>query len=503
MFHALLLFCRQKILSRCLQFYLFVLCIGAIAACQPFLGSKGGKQEIAQVKNPCIILALPASGPYANVAAKIKQGAEIARASLKKNGIDVDLRNINTEAPDWLAKLSALPPMCAVVGGPLRDKKYMEARKAGVIGQRVFFSFLPTLAQGDEGKLAWRFFPSQQDQIDAIVNFATDQMNIRTYGSFYPADNYGRRMSDMLEKNLAKRNIPLQKASYNPSSSATWSASAKTLINPRMGEDGKTIVPGTNFEALFLPDSWKHMDMLTASLRANGEDRLVLLGSTLWEHGLSGRQAIKPDRYALAVFPVAWNRANVPAALKKGNYNFWTALGFDFISFAGHIGLAERPDAGAVQKIAQKSSPLLKAMAPMRWDSSGIGHQRMFLYQPTPAGLTPLNIERFRQARTAVAEKAALRMQGWGHIDPVTGEALAEPDPEPVLDEQAQAADGETSRVQPVPSGSAADEPQTAREYSPAAPQQAARQQNEPSANQGVMSSTPRPSYKLSLPVRQ
>lgn len=480
-----------------------VMLLSILVGCQLPLG-KRGIQDVTQVRNPCIVLALPASGPYAPIATKIRQGAETARNALVKQGIQVDLRNINTEASDWLTQLNALPEACAIVGGPLQDKKYIEARNTGILEKRAFFSFLPSLAKGDEGKHAWRFFPSQQDQIDALVNLVTDHLSIRTYGSFYPADNYGRRMSDMLEKNLAKRHIPLQKAAYNPSAPATWAASARSLIQPKMAEDGKTTVPQTAFEAILLPDSWKHMDGVTDSLRANGEDRLILLGTTLWEQGLQARRPARADRYELAIFPVAWNRANVPAAMRKGNYNFWTALGFDFINFAGHMGLAARPNIMAITQLAQANAARLQAMAPISWDKNGIGHQHMFIYQITSAGITPANLDRIRRTKTTAAEKAALRMQGWGHIDPDTGEALATPASEPVgkpVLPQAPAGS------EPVQTQQAAEKPRVATSTvaAPAGtPSPAVQPAPAPvSGVPGVMSSTPRPSYKLSLPVRQ
>ncbi len=502
-----------------LIFFLF-----ASAGCQPFLGSRQSGPQVTRSKNPCIVLALPASGPYAPLASKVKRGAEAARQELKKSGINAHLQDINTEASDWLAKLAALPEMCAVVGGPLQDKKYMEARKAGALQRRVFLSFLPTLAKGDEGVQAWRFFPSPQDQIDALVNFATDQMDIRTYGAFYPTDNYGRRMSDMLGKKLANKHMPLQKAAYNPNAPATWSSSVKTLILPRMLADGKTIVPGTAFEALFVPDSWKRMDGITASLKNNGEDRLVLLGTNIWEQGLSGKQPVKAGTCDLAVFPVAWNRANAPAALKKGNYDFWSALGYDFVQFAGRMGLAAKPDGGAVTALAQETAPMLKAMAPISWNNNGIGSQRMFIYQPTPGGMIPVNVEQFKKNRTAIAEKAALRMQGWGHIDPDSGEAL--PNPREVATPNSEGVEtGEIGHspaqtmepqmplsVPAVQQTGAASRPASFQPNNPhpvasqtqgQMPAQAAPMQSSGQAIPGVMSSKPRPSYKLSLPVRQ
>ena len=56
------------------------------------------------------------------------------------------------------------------------------------------------------------------------------------------------------------------------------------------------------------------MPMLTTALAYNGEDRLVLMGTTLWEQGLSGKSVVNTERFALAVFPGAWNQARAPRA---------------------------------------------------------------------------------------------------------------------------------------------------------------------------------------------
>ena len=254
----------------------------------------------------------------APISGKIGRGATLARQELAADGIKIRLETVNTEAPDWLAKLSALPPACAVVGGPLQARNYAQARSTGAVDQRAFFTFLPSLEQGDEGARAWRFFPSPQDQIDALIAFATDGLNIRTYGAFYPSDAYGARMTGMLEQSLAGRNMLLYKAAYDPADVSSWSTAVAPLINATQAEGSGTPVPQTAFEALFLPDSWKSMDMLTTSLLYNGEDRLVLLGTTLWEQSLSGKMVPNAEKYALAVFPGAWNAARAPRPASAG-----------------------------------------------------------------------------------------------------------------------------------------------------------------------------------------
>lgn len=440
--------------------------LGCLAACQmPFgLGQNAPQSKkpatATPVTGPCVVLALPSSGTYAPIAAKVRHGARLAQNELAANGVKIRVETVNTEAADWLRRLDALPQSCAVVGGPLQARNYAQARQAGQLEKRAFFTFVPTLEQGDEGARAWRFFPSPQDQIDTLINFAANGLGIRTYGAFYPTDAYGTRMTGLMEQSLAKRNMLLQKASYNPADSPSWSDAVAPLINAQTPEGSKTPVPQTSFEALFLPDSWKSMDMLTTSLLYNGEDRLVLLGTTLWEQSLSGKTVSNADRYALAVFPGAWNQMQAPHALQVPGTDFWNALGYDFVRFAVSMGLESRLPTPQITAKAQRASKMIWGMAPISWDNAGVAHQKLFLFGVTASGMAPVDIETFQQTRTRVLQQAALRMQGLPPVD-ATGAPLA----------------------------------------APAAGAEAAPAQTAAPAQPGViMSTTPRPSYKLSLP---
>ena len=412
--------------------------LGCLAACQmPFgLGQRAPEPKPqpvapAAVTGPCVVLALPSSGTYAPIASKVRHGAQMAQSEL-------------------------------VVGGPLQARNYAQAREHGQLEKRAFFTFVPSLEQGDEGARAWRFFPSPQDQIDTLINFASTGLNIRTYGAFYPTDAYGVRMTGLMEQSLASHNMLLQKASYNPADSTSWSNAVAPLINAQTPQGSKTPVPQTSFEALFLPDSWKSMEMLTTSLLYNGEDRLVLLGTTLWEQSLSGKTVANADKFALAVFPGAWNQPQAPRALQAPGTDFWNALGYDFVRFAVSMGLDSRLTTPQVTARAQRASKMIWGMAPISWDNAGVAHQKLFLFGVSPTGMTPVDVETFQQTRARVLQQAALRMQGLPPVD-ATGAPLAAP-----------AAGAEAAPA--VQTG-----------------------QTPPSAP--IMSNTPRPSYKLSLPA--
>lgn len=451
-----------------------VIFVLSVCGCQYLpLGGRGSMvPEPGANKNPCVVLALPDSGPYAPLAAKIKKGAAIAVRDLAATGTNVRLEYLNTEAPDWLARLDALPPVCAVVGGPIQDKAYLAAKKAGALEKRVFFSFVPTLQKGEEGVVAWRFFPSPADQVDALSRFGVNDLNIRTYGSFYPSDSYGAKMTDLLEQSLAKKHVPLRKASYNPAASASWSASAAQLVRPVKSARGQPI-PQTDFEALFVPDSWKHMDLIVNSLLYNGEDRLVLMGTTLWESGLSGKPVPKAGKYELAVFPGAWKESSAPAQLRGSGNDFWTALGFDFVNFASYMGLSGRATPVEITTAAQKSAGKIRGMAPIAWDNNGIASQRLYLFQVGSQGMKPLDIDQFRRTRSAVQERAALRLQGLAQETAEEANVVAEEPGTAALVEQAPAQPAGASAVPPAPS------------------------------RQPVLSPVPQPSYKLRLPAKR
>ena len=444
----------------------------ALCGCQFPFGKRDVSTPAPVAPEPaCVVLALPASGPYAAIATKIRRGATTAQEELAKAGGTLRLENVNTEAPDWLQKLAALPASCAVVGGPLRDVAYEQAQKAGALEQRAFFAFVPNLKPGEEGARAWRFFPSPQDQVDALVGFATDDLGIRSYGAFHPGDAYATRMTGILAQNLGKRHIPLRQASYNAADPTSWSDAAQPLINPVTAEGSSTPVPQTEFEALFLPDSWKNIDMVTQSLLYNGEDRLVLLGTTLWEQGLSGKQVPRAENFALAVFPGAWNAQHAPGPLKAQGNDFWTALGYDFVNFAAALALDSRLTTPQVTARAQRAAGMVRGMAPLNYDDAGVAHQKLYLFQVSPSGMKPLDAAQFRDARAAVLERAALRMQGLPSVD-AQGNPLVPAAPGAPATAAPTATTGTTV---PVATPTA----------TPGAP---------------VLDTTPRPSYKLRLP---
>ncbi len=380
----------------------------------PFLPETGGQ---ATFNSGCTALALPLSGPYAPIGRKVAAGASAAADVLSRQGKNMTVTLVDTEAPDWIERINALPPQCATVGGPLRAPAYSAARTSGLTASRAVFAFLPSLENNDEGTVAWRFFSSAEDQISAMLRF-TGRLGITSYGVLMPDDAYGRRMSEVFTRSVQAGGGTVSLTSYAPGSTTDWSKLMGRFVGAYMA--GKTPMSSAKFQAAFLPDSWQSMETMLPYLFYQGEDRLVLMGTALWEQGLAARGRVNTENMDLAIFPGAWNPHAATAACVElrdaltraggqGGPDVWSALGFDFVRFASALNLDGPGWTPSVVNERLAAAQLMDwSMAPIRW-GGGRAAQEMFIFHPTASGFEPVDEKAFKQRRDEIRARYARR----------------------------------------------------------------------------------------------
>ena len=199
---------------------------------QSKLSGAGGAGQ-PSFSSGCVALALPLSGAYGPFGNKIAAGATAAQGELSKSGMMMDVRMIDTESSDWLDKLSQLPPQCVMVGGPLRADRYTAMKSRSIQQSRAVFAFLPSLEGSDEGTVAWRFFASPQDQIDAVLNF-TRNLGISSYGVLAPTDTYGQRMTDLFLKAVRTNGSTAKIATYPSGDTTSWGEVMRGFVGGTM-----------------------------------------------------------------------------------------------------------------------------------------------------------------------------------------------------------------------------------------------------------------------------
>ncbi|WP_462326847.1 ABC transporter substrate-binding protein [Desulfobaculum sp.] len=381
-----------------------------------------------------IALALPLSGPYGEIGWKILRGAGVAQWRILMQGGHMNIRVINTAAHGWQQKLAALPDTIRVVGGPLRISTFKTIHANGLTDERPYFAFLPSLGSAREGRDAWRFFSSPQDQVSTLLDLAVDAYGITDLAALHPDEPFGTRLTEIFRAEAEARLASVNATeSYPPSAPTKWGAPVRRLVNtPKLDENGEEqqksvlangdpLPPNPPFKALFMPDGWAQAEQLVPQLFFYDEDRLLLMGPSLWAQGIARDNDIEARYFRLAVFPGAWWDDNPSPAAQQlrtaleqdglGAPDFWIALGYDFVHFAQALGPVKSTWSSRVNSAVHDAQSITWSMAPIQWDDAGKAHQQMFLFQPTSSGFVPVDKDRLKARLDRVRAQHAERVQ--------------------------------------------------------------------------------------------
>lgn len=371
-----------------------------------------------------LVLALPLTGPYAEIGWKVLRGAGAAQWTALTQGAQLNIRVINTEAPDWLDRLEALPKGYTILGGPLRMDRFEALVARGVDQQHPCFAFLPSLGGEIEGMDAWRFFPGSRDEVRALAQLAVGDMGISEFGVLHPQEPYGSRFSEVFASEVEEWFATVNAtASYPPGQPTKWAKSVAPFLNVDLSvpeEKREPVEPP--FQAVFVPDAWSQAKIIVPQLFFYDEDRLLVLGPSLWGQGLTRDENVEMNYFRTAAFPGPWwadNPAPGTASLRDtlaadglGEPDFWVALGYDFIRFTGlmpPLPAAWSPDnVNAALAIAQDMD---WSMAPLRWDTAGRASQELFLFAPSRKGPVILDKERLQRRLERIRENHEKRVQ--------------------------------------------------------------------------------------------
>lgn len=351
-----------------------------------------------------VALALPLSGPFAEIGWKVLRGAGAAQWNILSQGGQMSVQVLNTDAPGWLDEVAALPADCTLMGGPLQLERLHELEGRNLLARRPVFAFLPRLEGAEEGRDAWRFFSSVEDQARALVGLSAGTLGIRNHAVLAPDEAFGQRYAQVFAQEAAARQAEVTATGSYPGDDPTrWSASVAGLlgVNTRAPKD-KRLPPRPAFQAVFLPDGWSQARVLAPQFFFYDEDRLLLLGPALWAQGLEQDPGVEMNYFRLAVFPGAWWAANPAPGARAlheamradglGAPDLWVALGYDFIQLAQAVTpLPAAWTPRAVNDALAAAADVPWSMAPMHWDDAGRGSQELFLFQPAPGGFEPVD----------------------------------------------------------------------------------------------------------------
>jgi len=366
-----------------------------------------------------VALLLPQTGQLRVLAGKVLAGAEAAKATLAQQGVQLDLRVINSDAPDFADQLNALPPEVMLVGGPMHQSYFKNLPDSGELSRRIFLAFMPETPGVEEGRQVWRFFFSPEDEVNAILDIPIEA-GISRFAVLSPEDRMGKRLAEAFSTAVTARNAQIvQSQSFPPNDPTRLQDIIKSMVRAApQGPDAKTFVSHPNFDAIFIPDDLARAEQIIMQLRSFSADRLIILGPQLWAASISAQSkpAISPTNSRYAFCPGVWwpqstskALADLKARLAEAGKeapaaDFWSALGYDFVRIAAAVG--PMPTTTEPSEVAARlnaaSQKIDWILPPITWDASGHAAMHMFFFRPSVEGLVPVDKAGFKERLDAL-----------------------------------------------------------------------------------------------------
>jgi hypothetical protein len=384
---------------------------------------------------PGIVLLLPMSGGYKDIGWKILRGVDVAQWRMSKQGRPVRLKVINTQGRDWLQRLSRLSATYSVVGGPVRASSWQKLYGEGLYEEFAIFTFRSELGRGTEGEDAYRFFPGRKDQVRALFEVASQELDLSSFGALYPKSSFGRSMARSFWNATVNNDAQFNALGfYNPRQITSYQKKVadylhvpegfldeeKQETNATNATQNATRIPKPDFEAVFLPDSFSRARILIPEFFFFNQPDIVFLGPALWGQEIKRISGLDMRYYNLTLLASPWWPDNSARQLKLLHHSleqsvqeppdFWVGLGYDFLRFAAQIGPKAR---GAANKELSRELAGISGfgwtLAPLSWNEEGKARQDLFLLRPAADGVKRVKPENLRSR----LEKAREMKRKW------------------------------------------------------------------------------------------
>jgi ABC-type branched-subunit amino acid transport system substrate-binding protein len=140
------------------------------------------------------------------------------------------------------------------------------------------------------GEYVFQHFLIPTQQIRALVQYAFDDLNCAIFSILYPQDNYGEEMVKIFRKEVTKKGGKVEKAipysreqtDFADEISKLTGRVVRSSLKTKADKNDNQGPASVDFEALFIPDSYLRVKMITSQLDFYDVKGFKLLGTSLW-----------------------------------------------------------------------------------------------------------------------------------------------------------------------------------------------------------------------------
>jgi ABC-type branched-subunit amino acid transport system substrate-binding protein len=247
------------------------------------------------VKPTSIGCVLPLSGPYSDWGKKALDAIMLAAGvSFNKNRtvweiVVEDSRSLPEKTKAAVEKLANAGNVMAIIAVTGKAEPLEAAAEANKWKVPLI---LITSAEDvtSAGEFVFQHFLTPGQQIRELVKYAVYDLNCGIFSVLYPQDDYGMEMEALFRREVARFGGKVERAiSYRKNQTdfsgeirklKSGTTKPKSKTKPAKQDDPEAVPFG--FEAIFIPDSYLRVKMITSQLDYHKVKGFALLGTSLW-----------------------------------------------------------------------------------------------------------------------------------------------------------------------------------------------------------------------------
>ncbi len=265
-------------------------------------------QEEMSVKKGLVGCLLPLSGPFAIYGEEVLSGIQLGifSESEQNSGLELVIRDTKGKPEDALSGLEDLAhneKVIAIIGPLSRKTAAPVSKKAQELGIPIITL---TQKQGvtDEGNMVFRNFLTPSREVKRLLTPAMIETGIKRFGILYPDDSYGRFYMNLFwDRAEELGGIVTAAEAYEPDKT-DFAEQIKKMTGVYYSKPGSMVEKGVemrppeeeeykiypdkpepflDFDAVFIPDNYETVAMITPQLPYNDVGGVLLMGTSLWQ----------------------------------------------------------------------------------------------------------------------------------------------------------------------------------------------------------------------------
>lgn len=238
---------------------------------------------------------LPLSGQYADMGNKAREAILLATGTFDEKNkslwkvIVEDSRGLPEGIKAAIAHLANAENVMAIIA-VTGTAEAMDAAREADKWKVPLILITPKEGVTSISEYVFQNFLTPTQQIRALVKYALDDLNCAIFSVLYPKDDYGEEMVKIFREEVMRIGGKVEKAiSYSKNQTDFKEEINKltgTIVNaPQKKRNDQAQTKTTisvEFEALFIPDSYSRIKLITSQLDFYDVKGFQLLGTSLW-----------------------------------------------------------------------------------------------------------------------------------------------------------------------------------------------------------------------------